>query len=127
MIEFFYGYLLPLALTFGMPNKEFWEEDPELLWAYRKSYIAKKKFQSEIQNYNAWLNGLYVYDAINKSIYNNFNRKGNQKTLNYIEKPYDFNAKHKDKKELEKERRAILEEKIKEKNKKIKELLRKSG
>lgn len=107
-----------------MSNKEFWEEEPELLWAYRKSYMEKMKIQSEVNNYNAWLNGLYVFDAISKSIYNSFGRKETQQPLNYIEKPFDFNAKPKTKEEIEREKRLELEAKIKERNKQIKEMLK---
>lgn len=106
-----------------MSNREFWEEDPELLWAYRKSYMDKAKIKNEIDNYNAWLNGLYVYDAISKSLYNSFGRKETQPTINYTEKPYDFNAKPKTKEEIAKEEQLKLEEQIKERNRQIKAML----
>ena len=63
-----------------MSAKEFWEDDPELLWAYRKSYIDKVKLQQENDNFNAWLSGLYVYVAISSCLSNKA----------YILKPYDF-------------------------------------
>lgn len=107
-----------------MSNREFWEEDPELLWAYRKSYMDKTKIKSEIDNYNAWLNGLYVYDAVSKSLYNSFGRKETQPAINYAEKPYDFNAKPKTKEEIEREEQLKLEEQIKERSKKIKAMLK---
>lgn len=93
-----------------MSVKEFWDEEPNLLWAYRKSYMDEKNVQSELANYNAWLNGLYVFDAINTSLYNNFGRKG-QEPKHYIEKPYDFN---KSKEDIEKERQIENEENIKQ-------------
>ena len=113
-----------MAILYGMSSKEFWEEDPELLWAYRKSYMDKMKIQSELNNYNAWLNGLYVFDAVSKSIYNSFGRKETQTPLHYMEKPYDFDAKPKSKEEIEREERLAMEEKIKERNKQIKEMLK---
>lgn len=70
-----------------MSTREFWEEDPELLWAYRKSYMDKMKLQQETDNFNAWLNGLYVYNAVSVSLHNGFG-KGQAKS--YISKPYDF-------------------------------------
>ncbi len=63
-----------------MSTREFWEEDPDLLWAYRKSYTDKVKSQNETYNFNAWLNGFYTYTAIGKSLSNKA----------YISKPYDF-------------------------------------
>lgn len=107
-----------------MPIKEFWNEDPDLLWAYRKSYMDKMKIQSEIDNYNAWLSGVYIYDAISKTIYNNFGRKETQPILNYVEKPFDF-SKVKSKEELEKERIKKIEDEIKEQTRKLKEKLKK--
>ena len=41
--EFFREHLLPLALTFGMSTQEFWHEEPDLLWTYRKVYMEKLK------------------------------------------------------------------------------------
>jgi len=120
LIEFFYEYLLPLAITFGMPIREFWEEEPELLWAYRKSYIEKMKMQKEFYNFNDWLQGLYIYDAVNKAIYNNFNNKNKIQT--YMKKPIDFS---KTSEELEKEKIKEMEEKIKNRNKEIKKMLNK--
>lgn len=108
-----------------MSNKEFWDEDPELLWAYRKMYMDKVKIQEEVNNYNAWLNGLYVFDALSKSLYNSFGRKETQSAIPYIEKPYDFNVKPKTKEEIEKEERLKVEEKIRERNRQIKEMLKK--
>lgn len=108
-----------------MSNKEFWDEDPELLWAYRKMHMDKLEIQNEVNNYNAWLNGLYVFDALSKSLYNSFGRKETQSAISYVEKPYDFNAKQKTKEEIEREERLKVEEKIKERNRQIKEMLKK--
>lgn len=109
-------------LLFGMSTREFWEEDPNLLWAYRKSYMDKIKLQQETDNFNAWLNGLYVFDAVSKSIYNNFGRKEAQPALNYIEKPYDFS---KTKEDYEKEKIKERENSIKEQLKRGKRVLSK--
>lgn len=93
-----------------MSIKEFWEEEPDLLWTYRKSYMDEKKLQNELTNYQAWLNGLYMFDAISKVIYNSFCRKNGQEAKTYIEKPYDFNKEEKD---LIKERQLQNEESVK--------------
>lgn len=106
-----------------MSNKEFWEDDPNLLWAYRKSYMDKKEIQKEIDNYNAWLNGLYTFEAISKGLYNALQRKPTQPVLNYIEKPYDF-KNYKSKEEIQKEQVLRVEEQIRERNKQIKEMLK---
>ncbi len=111
-----------MAITFGMSTREFWEDNPDLLWAYRKSYIDKIKLQQETDNFNAWLNGLYVFNAVNTSMYNNLVRKETQQPLNYIEKPYDFS---KSKEDYEKEKVEERENSIKEQLKRGKKALSK--
>ena len=103
-----------------MQIREFWEEDPELLWAYRKSYMDKLEQQKEFQNINNWLLGIYIYDAVSKSIYNNFNKNG--KTLTYMKEPLDFS---KTQEEIEREKIKEMEEQIKNRNKEIKKMLKK--
>lgn len=107
-----------------MSNKEFWDDDPELLWAYRKSYMDKLHIQHEFNNYTAWLNGIYIFDAMSKCLYNAFGKKEGQPAINYVSEPYDFNAKSKSKEELEKEKRLEIEAKIKERNEQIKIMLK---
>lgn len=109
-----------------MSTREFWDEEPELLWAYRKSYMDKLKIQKELDNYNAWLNGLYVFDALSSSLYNFFGKKETEKAISYTEQPYDFNAKPKSSEEIEKEKRLKVEEQIKERNRQIKAMLEKN-
>lgn len=106
-----------------MSTREFWSEEPELLWTYRKSYIEKLKLQQELDNYNAWLIGLYNFDALSKSLYNSFGRRNYEQVQNYIAEPIDFNKKPKSKAEIERERMLEVERKIKERNKQIKEML----
>ena len=103
-----------------MPVKEFWDDVPELLWTYRKSYMDELRLQRELDNYNAWLNGLYVYDAISKCMYNSF-RKETQPAKNYLLEPYDFS---KSKEDYEQEERLRMEKQIKEQNERIKNMLK---
>lgn len=105
-----------------MSAKEFWEDAPELLWAYRKSYMDKIKIERDIMNYKAWLNGLYVNNAVAVVIYNSFGRKEGQKVESYISKPYDFS---KTEKQLEQERILKVEAQIKERLRQSKEILNK--
>lgn len=67
-----------------MSIKDFWENDPELFWAYRFSYINKLKRESETFNYNAWLQGLYFYEGLSIALSNGF---GGSK-LQYPKMPY---------------------------------------
>lgn len=72
--------------------------------------MDKMELNSELANYNAWLSGLYVFDAINVNLYNYFARKEGQPSKNYIEEPYNFN---KTKEQLQQEKREKQEEEIK--------------
>lgn len=47
-----------------MPLQEFWNDDPDLLWVYRNSYINKIEETAKIKNEEAWLQGYYTYIAI---------------------------------------------------------------
>lgn len=105
-----------------MSTREFWEDDPDLLWAYRKSYVEKTKFETEKDNYIAWLHGLYIHNAVNIVIYNAFCRKEGQPAQEYIKEPYDFS---KTKEQIRKEKILAEEEKIKRRNQEIKEMLNK--
>ena len=81
--------LLPHALHYGMSIKEFWEEDPDLFWAYRFSYVEKIKEQQAMQNTGAWIQGAYFYEAVSVSLSNAF---GKGRRITYRDKPYELNG-----------------------------------
>ena len=58
---------------------------PYLVIAYRKAYKLKR----EIANEQAWLQGLYVYDAFAVCMANAFAKRGAKK-VDYLEKPVDI-------------------------------------
>ena len=76
--------MLPSAIEYGMSIKDFWENDPELFWAYRFSYINKLKREEETFNYNAWLQGLYFFEGVSIALANGFGKS----KLKYPEMPY---------------------------------------
>lgn len=69
----------------GMTYEQYWEQSPYLAVAYRKSYRLKR----EAENEQAWLQGLYVFDAFAVCLANAFAKRGSKKQ-NYIEKPIDI-------------------------------------
>lgn len=69
-----------------MSVKEFWEDDPELFWAYRFSYIQKIKQDQEINNTNMWLQGAYIYEAVSVALSNAFSKTKST----YSKEPYDL-------------------------------------
>ena len=68
---------------FGMSSKEFWEDDPQLYWAYRTFYLQKIKSDTESMNYQAWLQGSYTCIAVSVALNNAFSKK----KIEYPSKP----------------------------------------
>lgn len=91
---------------FGMTEKEFWEDDPQLYWSYQTFYLKKKKMEIEENNYNAWLQGIYVLSALNQSLSNSFSK--NRNTEIYPKKPFDFNKVQEENKKLDKKEKEKL-------------------
>ncbi len=77
----------PYYLAIGMTYEQYWEQDSWLVKAYRKAQDIRR----EEQNWNAWLQGLYVYEAIADiaPILHAFAKKGTR-ARKYSEKPYEL-------------------------------------
>ena len=93
----------PFYLAIGMSFAEYWTGDPSLVRYYRKAYQIK---QEEINN-NAWLQGMYIYDAVSTAVHNALRGK-NTRAREYTKQPYDF--KHKEKTEMEKAKEVQIEQ-----------------
>lgn len=74
-----------------MTWEQYWNEPA---WLFDIFIEADKKRQ-ERENSLAWLNGLYVYDAIS-SVAANILSKTNAQKAKYPEKPYDFSGEKKE-------------------------------
>lgn len=98
----------PFYLAIGMSFAEYWEGDPKLTQYYRKAYLIK---QEQLNN-NAWLQGMYFYDAISTALHNAMRGIGKSKppAKDYAKQPYDIF-----KKEKTPEQKAIEVEKEQEK------------
>ena len=59
---------------FGMSSKDFWEEDPQLYWAYRTFYLKQKEMEVDTMKYNAWLQGNMQSIATSISLKNAFGK-----------------------------------------------------
>ena len=96
----------PFYLAIGMSYAEYWEGDPELVQYYRKAYHIK---QEEINN-NAWLQGMYIYDAVSTALHNALRGMGKSKppARDYAKQPYEF--KNKVKTEAEKAKEVEIEQ-----------------
>ena len=60
---------------FGMSSKEFWEDDPQLYWAYRTFYFKQREVDAEDRRYNSWLLGSINMMATSIAINNNFSKQ----------------------------------------------------
>ena len=83
----------PFYLAIGMSYAEYWEGDPKLAQYYRKAYRLKQ----EERNNNAWLQGLYVYDAVSTALHNALRGMGKTKppAKDYAKQPYELFKKEK--------------------------------
>lgn len=89
----------------GMTYEQFWEESPYLVIAYREAYRLKRK----ISNEQAWLQGIYVFDAFAVCMANVFAKRGSKKQT-YLEKPIDiFPLNEQEKKRLLEEENAKMQ------------------
>ena len=107
-------------MAMGMSYTEFWDEPPFLVVAYRKAYRLKR----EIENEQAWLQGVYVYDAFAVCLSNLFGKSGAKKQK-YFERPIDiFQLTEKEKKAREKaeyaKMQAAMEEMVRRQQRKKK-------
>ena len=93
----------PFYLAIGMSSAEYWEGDPSLARYFRKAYKIK---QDEINN-NAWLQGLYIYDAVSTAVYNALRGKNSQ-AREYAKQP--FNLENREKTEQEKAKDVEIEQ-----------------
>lgn len=94
----------PFYLAIGMSSAEYWEGDCSLTRYYRKAYKLK---QEEINN-NAWLQGLYIYDAVTTALHNALRGK-NTKVREYAKQPYNY-EKNEEKSEYEKAKEVEIEQ-----------------
>ena len=91
----------PFYLAIGMSYAEYWEGDPLLAQYYRKAYQIKQ----DERNYNSWLQGMYVYDAVSTALYNALRGMGKTKPppKDYAKQPYELYKKNKTEQEKAKE------------------------
>lgn len=77
----------PQYLAMGMSYEQFWDGEADMVISYRKAYELR---QQEINN-NAWLNGLYIWRALQSAplFVNGFVPKG-ARIEPYLDKPINF-------------------------------------
>lgn len=73
-----------------MSEEQYWDKDPSLAKAFREA----EEIRQERMNQEAWLQGMYIYDAINRlsPILRAFAKKGT-KAQPYVESAYPISKK----------------------------------
>lgn len=72
---------------FGMTEKEFWEDDPQLYWSYQTFYLKKQNLDMERDNQYMWLQGMYIYEGFSIALNNAFAKQKKP----YRDEPYKLN------------------------------------
>lgn len=78
----------PYYLALGMTYEQYWHGDPYLTVYYQKA----KKMKFDYDNQMAWINGLYIYDAVSAIVFNTWCRKDVEQCRNYASNPYEFDG-----------------------------------
>lgn len=105
-----------------MTPEQFWDGDVTLVKAYRKAYEYKK----QEWNVQAYLNGLYTYDALLRvaPIFHAFAKKGT-KPLPYRDEPIEIYTSKKQQKQAEVDKSRDMQLRMIEKFKRINKSLSK--
>ena len=94
--EQFYLHL-PFYLSIGMTHHQYWDEDCCLTKYFYKAY----KIRRDRKNWEAWLHGMYIYEALCdvSPILRAFAKNGT-KPEKYSSEPYELSDESKEKNEL---------------------------
>lgn len=81
--------LCPYFMSIGMTYEQFWRDDPTITQYYLKSYKIKTEREIEMDQWNMWKQGMYIYEALCdvSPVLHAFCKKGT-KPLPYSEVPY---------------------------------------
>lgn len=100
----------PYYLSIGMSYDEYWNGDPSLVRAYRKA----EDIRTHRKNWEMWMNGKYIYDAIGRLV-PSLQLLKPRDPLAYVEEPYPLTKKEYEEKvqKEEKKRQDEMKEKLK--------------
>ena len=100
-----FNEVCPFYMSIGMTYKEFWEGDVCLPKFYLRAHKMKQERELEQNNFNAWLQGKYVHDAIAVVLSNAFSDR-HRASSHYHEKPMELKPHEKSEEEHELEQKA---------------------
>lgn len=88
-----------MYMSMGMTYSEFWDGDATMVIAYRRAYERRRRER----NFDAWLNGRYIYEAFVVA-YSNAWSKSKSDLLEYPAKPHPLTQEDADRERQEEER-----------------------
>jgi hypothetical protein len=74
-------------MSYGMTYEQFWYGDPNMTIAYREAYTLQRRKENE----DMWLQGMYIYSALQAVIGTAFGKR----QIKYEQKPFDLFPKTK--------------------------------
>ena len=89
---------MPFYLSIGMTADEYWYAPPILAKCYREAHKLKQRQRNEY----AWLQGLYVYDAVGAVVGSALSGRGGKK-MEYLNEAIDIGL------ETEQEKKAKIQ------------------
>ena len=113
-----FSEVFPQYLVMGMTSEEFYNQDHELVIAYRKAYKEKRKKANE----DMWLQGLYMYHAVSRVAPLLVPFAKRPKAEPYLDKPlplYEENKEEQEETAVEERAIAYMKAKMLEVNKKF--------
>lgn len=102
--------MYPEAISIGMPSEEFWDGKPSRFWSYVEAYKLRlereEQMQASLIDYQSWLTGLYVHNALQVALANSFSKGRKSK---YVAEPISFTERKKRSSDERKRRERELE------------------
>lgn len=100
----------PTYLVMGMTSEQYWDGPSDMVKFYREAF----RLRQELYNQQAWLQGMYIYEAL-VDVSPAFRSMGAKRARPYSKQPYDLNlptdtaSKNKREKESMDKARAFME------------------
>lgn len=85
ILDLYLYYMQPICYKIGLSLKQFWEDDPELYFAYLEAYNEQKKQELQEKNLLAYIQGEYFCLALAQNL--QFTKSPKQI---YPQKPFDL-------------------------------------
>lgn len=98
-----FWHQFPYYIALGMSEKQYWEGDCQLTKAFREA----DKIRRDRMNQQAWLQGMYFYDALSRisPLLHAFGKKG-AKAEPYVKEPYPMDPKQVEETRVKQEKQA---------------------